>query len=243
MTAHRYLIVNADDFGLSPGVNRGIIRAHETGIVTSASLMVRAPVAAAAAAYARAHPRLSVGLHIDLGEWIYTHEEWRPAYEVVAQDDAAAVAGEVARQIEAFRRLMGRDPDHLDSHQHVHRAGPALAITRQAAREMRVPLRDDDPAIRYCGQFYGQSDKGYPYPEGISVPALQRILHELPAGATELGCHPGEDSDVNSVYRRERDVECRTLWDPRIRAALGAEGIGLRSFAGRPGYEPPALTR
>src|SRR5437870_3779943 len=43
--AARYLIVNADDFGLSPGVNRGIIEAHEHGIVTSASLMVRWPAA------------------------------------------------------------------------------------------------------------------------------------------------------------------------------------------------------
>jgi len=41
MSDRRYLIVNADDFGQSPGVNRGIIQAHEHGIVTSASLMVR----------------------------------------------------------------------------------------------------------------------------------------------------------------------------------------------------------
>jgi chitin disaccharide deacetylase len=67
----RYLIVNADDFGLSEGVNRGIIEAAEKGIVTSASLMVRQPAAAAAAAYARKLDRISVGLHLDLGEWVY----------------------------------------------------------------------------------------------------------------------------------------------------------------------------
>ena len=49
----RYLIVNADDFGQSHGVNRGIIEAHERGVVTSASLMVRWPAARKAAAYAR----------------------------------------------------------------------------------------------------------------------------------------------------------------------------------------------
>lgn len=47
------MIVNADDFGLSPGVNRGIIQAHEHGIVTSASLMVRRAAAYQAAQYAR----------------------------------------------------------------------------------------------------------------------------------------------------------------------------------------------
>ena len=55
MRPWRYLIVNADDFGLSPGVNRGVVQAHERGIVTSASLMVRQPAAGAAAACARAH--------------------------------------------------------------------------------------------------------------------------------------------------------------------------------------------
>jgi len=39
----RFLIVNADDFGQSPGINRGIIKAHADGIVTSVSLMVRWP--------------------------------------------------------------------------------------------------------------------------------------------------------------------------------------------------------
>ena len=51
----RLLIVNADDFGLSPGVNAGVIEAHERGIVTSASLMVRWPRREQAAAYALEH--------------------------------------------------------------------------------------------------------------------------------------------------------------------------------------------
>src|SRR5260370_3831130 len=79
----RYLIVNADDFGQSPGVNRGIIEAHERGIVTSASLMVRWPAAAEAAAYARLHPRLSVGLHLDFGEWVCRGGGWARPYQVV----------------------------------------------------------------------------------------------------------------------------------------------------------------
>ena len=53
----RHLIVNADDYGLTSGINRGIAEAHENGILTSASLMVRYPAAAEAAAYAKAHPR------------------------------------------------------------------------------------------------------------------------------------------------------------------------------------------
>ena len=90
----RYLIVNADDFGRSPGVNRGIIEAHGSGIVTSASLMVRWPAAAEAAAYAREHPDLVVGLHFDLGEWIYREGAWLPASEVVPADNSTAMMEE-----------------------------------------------------------------------------------------------------------------------------------------------------
>ncbi len=87
----RRLIVNADDFGQSRGVNRGVIEAHERGIVTSASLMVRWPAAAEAAAYARSRSGVSVGLHVDLGEWAAEAGAWRPRYAVTAVDDAGAV--------------------------------------------------------------------------------------------------------------------------------------------------------
>ena len=58
MRTGRLLIVNADDFGQTAGVNRGVIEAHDRGIVTSASLMVRWPAAAEAASFARARPAL-----------------------------------------------------------------------------------------------------------------------------------------------------------------------------------------
>ncbi len=231
MNSDRRLIVNADDFGLSPGVNRGIAQAHEQGIVTSASLMVRWPAAAEAAAYAREHPRLSVGLHFDLGEWTFADEAWRLVYEVAPATEPAAVQAELATQLDAFRRLMGRNPTHLDSHQHVHRAEPVRSLMVQRAREMGIVLRSFDTAVRYCGEFYGQSNKGYPYPEGISVEALLRILRDLPPGLTEMGCHPGEGDDVNTMYRHERAVECRTLCDPRVRTAIAAGGIRLCSFS------------
>jgi len=231
----RQLIVNADDFGLSPGVNQGIIQAHAHGIVTSASLMVRGPAAAAAADYARAHPQFSVGLHLDLCEWTFADGQWRPVYEVVPPDNPAAVAAEIARQFESCRRLLGREPTHLDSHQHVHRTEPAHSIAVREARRLGIVLRGFDAQVRYCGDFYGQSHHGYPYPEGISVPALLDLLRRLPPGITELGCHPGLGADLDSIYRDERAVECATLCDPRIRAALSEEGIVLCSFVGRRG--------
>ena len=95
----RYLIVNADDFGQSPGINRGVIQAYEKGILTSASLMVRWPAAAEAAGYARRNPDLGVGLHLDFGEWIYRDGKWLPLYRVVDESDPRAVRAEIRRQL------------------------------------------------------------------------------------------------------------------------------------------------
>jgi predicted glycoside hydrolase/deacetylase ChbG (UPF0249 family) len=230
----RYLIVNADDFGQSAGVNRGVLEAHERGVVTSASLMVRSPAAAEAAAYSRRHPELAVGLHIDLGEWACRGGTWVTLYEVVPAGDAGVVDREVARQLEAFRDLVGRAPTHLDSHQHVHLREPARASVRRAARALGVPVRHFCPGIRHCGDFYGQTVAGAPFPEGVAVERLLTILSGLPAGVTELACHPGDGDGPDSMYRAERAREVQVLCDARVPAALAARGVTLCSFASLP---------
>jgi predicted glycoside hydrolase/deacetylase ChbG (UPF0249 family) len=231
MLITRRLIINADDFGQSTGVTAGILAAHDGGVVTSASLMARWPGAAAAAEAARCRPRLSVGLHVDFGEWALRGGEWVPVYEVVPTGDRAAVADEVARQLAIFRLLMGQEPTHLDSHQHVHRREHVLSVLSAVARELNVPLRHFSPEVRYCGDFYGQDADGSPLPGVISVEGLERILASLPAGWTEMACHPGDASDLDTMYREERRQELRILCDPRIREAIRTAGIELCSFS------------
>jgi predicted glycoside hydrolase/deacetylase ChbG (UPF0249 family) len=231
----RYLIVNADDFGQSPGINHGIMTAYRHGIVTSTSLMVRWPAAAEAAAYAREHPSLSTGLHIDLGEQILRAGEWVPLYTVAPLKSESAVRSEVLRQLGEFDRLVGHPPTHLDSHQHVHLREPARAIIIELAQQLGIPLRCCSPEINYCGNFYGQAEDGTPLPETISVDGLIRILKTLPAGCTELACHPAAACDLQTLYSRERLEELRALCDPRVRAALPDMGIVLRSFIELPG--------
>ena len=228
------LIVNADDFGLSAGVNAGIVQAHRRGIVTSASLMVRQPAAEQAAALARRLPRLGVGLHLDLWESVYRDGQWIRLY-AWTDEEPAAIERELQAQLAAFRRLTGRDPDHLDTHQHVHRREPAAAVVAHKARALGLPLRGDG-TVRYFGGFYGQDDVGRPYPEGIGVPRLLELLDALEAGLTEFGCHPGHvGSDEplgGTAYRVERNVECRTLCDPRVLARMARGDIVLANFGG-----------
>jgi predicted glycoside hydrolase/deacetylase ChbG (UPF0249 family) len=227
----RHLIVNADDFGMTEGINEGVMEAHASGIVTSATLMVRRPAAGNAAVYAVSHPRLSLGLHIDLGEWVYGEGTWVARYEVVDTSDRDAVAAEVDRQIDVFQTLVGRGPTHLDSHQHVHRQEPVATVVREAGGRLGVPVRHQAQHVTYRGDFYGHSGKGEPYPEGITVDGLLAVLEDLGPGWSELGCHPGKpDAALDDTYRDERAIELAVLCNPRIRAGLGAQRITLASF-------------
>lgn len=202
----RVLIVNADDFGWSLGITRGIFEAHERGIVTSASLMVLRPAARDAVECAREHPSLAVGLHVELGE--------------------AEAAEDLTHQLGAFRALTGRDPTHLDSHHHVHRDEPARSALVTLGRELSVPVRHFTPSITFCGDFYGRN--------GVTVGALVALLESLSGGATELMCHPAAEVDFESSYGEERLRELETLCDPRVREAVRREGIALVSFAQLP---------
>lgn len=229
----RFLIVNADDFGLSAGVNEGIVTAHERGIVTSASLMVRGRAASEAARMARDLPGLSIGLHVDIGEWAFRDGQWVANYQVVNAHDRQAVAEEVARQLLLFRQLMGRDPTHLDSHQHAHRKQPLNSVMRDVARALAVPLRQFSTSVVHRPEFYGQTRTGDPLPGGFGVDRLTEILRTLAPGYSELACHPGLRGDLDCPYNDERAEEVRILCNPRVKAFIAHERIRLCSFSRR----------
>jgi predicted glycoside hydrolase/deacetylase ChbG (UPF0249 family) len=228
----RYLIVNGDDFGASPGTNRGILAAHGRGILTSASLMVDMPGSREAARLAREAPALSVGLHVQL-----SGAGARP----VDLDDAPACRAELERQLARFHELLGRLPTHVDSHHNVHRRPALRPLFVELARRHALPLREHSPA-RYFSSFYARYG-GERHLEQVSVAALSRMLRdEIGEGVTELGCHPGyADPGLRSDYAVEREAELRTLCDPAVReilAELGFRLIGFRELAAESGERP-----
>ena len=239
MESSTSLIVNADDFGYSRGVNRGVIEAHEFGIVTSSSLMVYQPAAAEAASYAQRHAELSVGLHVELERSRWTRLSWRSA-SARRQQLQTRAAVELRRQLERFRELVGRDPTHLDSHRHRHRQEPLRGLFIELADELDVPLRQFDPRVRFCGDFYGQVDAGRPNPAAVAREALIDLLADLPPGVTELCSHPGYADDLKATYRAERALEVATLCDPSVSEAIETLGIKLISFHDLPSRRTPA---
>ncbi|MBA3748281.1 MAG: ChbG/HpnK family deacetylase [Solirubrobacterales bacterium] len=217
------VIFNADDFGVAPGINRGIVHCHESGVLTSTSLMVHGRAAEQAAQLARRHPLLAVGLHWDL-------DGKRAA--AVDFDDGEAVRAELERQLALAERLLGHPPTHLDSHHHVHLHHEIAAAAREIAERTALPLRGSSE-VRYIGGFYAQWEPGVDDLEHVSVAALTSILAtELGDGWTEIGCHPGfVDADFHSAYREPREAELATLTNPALPQLLEDLGLRLASFA------------
>lgn len=153
----RVLIINADDFGMSAGINRGILEAVAAGVVTSASLMVNMPASDDATHAACAvGSSLSVGLHLTLtaGRPLTTAEslvdpetgEFFPLPRLLVralggQIRSGSVVEECQAQIARLRGA-GLKITHLDGHQHVH----VLPVIAGAVR--RVVARENIPVVR-----------------------------------------------------------------------------------------------
>src|SRR5262245_40557597 len=218
----RFLIINADDFGYSRGINRGIAEAHTRGLLTSTGLMVNTPATEEAVRMSADLPDLSIGLHVN-----FTNE----AQRLVEYDDPEVCRDELRRQFDRFVDLMGRLPTHIDSHQHVHRHPVSARFFLAIAEQHQIPLRDYC-AVFSVGGFYAQWEYGVSNPEHVSFDVLANILtREVPQGITELGCHPGYfDADFHCVYHKDREFELQTLCDPRGRELLTNLQIDLIGY-------------
>ena len=146
------LIVNADDFGLTPGVNRAIVELHAAGLVTSTSLMARAGATDEAIELARATPSLGVGCHIVLvdGEPVLPPEEIPSLVDArtgqflhsltaflvrlfTGRIRAEEIEAEAAAQI-AHLQGRGVSLTHIDTHKHLHIFSAVLRPVLSAAR-------------------------------------------------------------------------------------------------------------
>jgi hopanoid biosynthesis associated protein HpnK len=151
----KQLIVNADDFGLTRGVNQGIIRAHREGILTSATLMATAREFDHAVALALANPELGVGCHLVLvgGRAVAPAE----AVSSLADRDGklpsslalfaarvsvgrvrpSEIERELRAQIEKIRGA-GIEPSHVDTHKHTHVHPVVMEAVGRVVREYGI---------------------------------------------------------------------------------------------------------
>ncbi len=246
----RRLIVNADDFGRSPGINAGVLEAHARGIVTSATVMVLEKAAARGIREAAERaPALSLGLHFALTGG------GRPAaagdvpnlapggvFRRKREDlpdvlPPAEVAAELEAQVGAFELLARKPPTHLDSHHHVALHPSVEPVFAAAARRLSIPVRASSDGARRSLRAAGARTPDYFvdrfYAQGATLEMLERILAELPEGTTELMCHPGRaDAELKagSTYADERERELSILCDPALRRLADERKIRLIGF-------------
>ena len=144
--------MNADDFGLTPGVNRAIVELHQAGVLTSTTLMARADATTDAIELALAHPSLGVGCHVVLADG----EPTLPSQKIASLVDAEThqfppklgtfltrlftgrirggeIEAEVAAQID-FLQKRGIRLTHIDTHKHTHMFPAVLRPVLRAAR-------------------------------------------------------------------------------------------------------------
>ncbi len=155
MNKPHFLVINADDFGFSPGVNTAIIKAHEEGILTSTSLMVSGDAAQEAISLAKNHPHLAVGLHLVLvcgksvlppaqipnlvdsqGNFSNNPTQAGLSYQF-NQATRAELRLEISAQLEKFRDS-GLNLAHVDGHLHLHVHPVILNILTEFAAEFKI---------------------------------------------------------------------------------------------------------
>ncbi|MGH7335292.1 MAG: carbohydrate deacetylase [Candidatus Rokuibacteriota bacterium] len=243
----RLLIVNADDFGLTPGVSAGILSAHRQGIVTSTTALVNRATLPAQIDAALGSG-IGIGLHINLtlGSPITRAPSlvdgsgrfMRDARQAAARASTAEIEAEIEAQLERFETLFRRPATHLDTHHHIGLLSPVREVVLAWAVRLQVPVRSQTVAARQAARSAGLATPDHFFGESgpdayWTLSRTMAHLKRLPGGVTEFMTHPGYcDEELSySRYGRQRETELVGL-GAAARAAATALGIRLGDFRG-----------
>lgn len=160
-------------------------------------------------------PHIDWGLHVDIGE--------------NTDHSARSIEEKAERQLHIFTETFGINPSHVDFHKGFRFTNKVYFALRMFALKNNISFRYDNHHSVET-RFYG-AVKTDMKPENINVEALVRILVSLPAGVTELVCHPGwTNNRLTDPYRHQRALEISTLFNSVIRKTLKTQHIRLISY-------------
>jgi predicted glycoside hydrolase/deacetylase ChbG (UPF0249 family) len=237
------LVINADDLGMSPEVNAGILGAIRDGFISDTSLLIKAPFTESAVAGLKAIGREHAGIHINLDDLL----GWRPGgYELYPRsvlmemlrrkDVLKACSFEAREQIERFLSF-NLTLTHLDTHHHVHGFEPVFVMLMELMKEYAIPAmrfnklgyflltREDiscEPQI-YLLMEHTLREKGIYFCDRLLEGA--RKIEEVHDGITELVVHPSYGGES---WRSE---ELQILMSDGGVESLKSRGIRLASFS------------
>jgi hopanoid biosynthesis associated protein HpnK len=243
------LIVNADDFGLTPGVNRAIIELHAAGLVTSTSLMARAGATDEAIELARATPSLGVGCHVVLvdGEPVLPPEKIRSLVDArtgqfphtltaflarlfTGRIRAEEIEAEAAAQI-AHLQQRGVRLTHIDTHKHAHIFSAVLRPVLRAARAagLRAVRHPFEP------EWAVRAAVGAPLARVAELTVLRRLAPRSRQILTQEGFFSTDGTIAMAATG--------TLDPAALRSLLGQLPAGTWELVTHPGYNDADLAR
>ncbi|KAF0817376.1 Cellobiose phosphotransferase system YdjC-like protein [Bacillus sp. ZZV12-4809] len=218
------LIVNADDFGYSPGVNYGILHSFLNGIVNSATMMMNMDGTAQALIMAKQYPGLRTGVHLVLtcGNPLLSDCKTLTKKDGTfkSQGDLEGISldeleREWSAQIERFIAA-GLTPSHLDSHHHVHTREEFLPVVQSLSQKYGLPFRvNGDMPIKGVKSYTDRCLLDF-YGDGIQEDYFSRLAERAEDGETvEVMVHPAfadhlliEGSSYNLQRIKELEILC-----------------------------------
>ncbi len=239
------LIINGDDFGLTRGVNLGIVEACNRGILRSTTVMAGMPAVEHGAELARRTPLLKTGIHLRLtagapmatnvpsllgddGQLQKQADFW-PNTTMVAEE----IERELRAQIESLLTL-GFTLSHIDGHHHCHSHALVAPVVAKLSEQYQLPVRPCLGPVHYGDSLITFTDKFYG--DDLS----QDSLLELVKGAVgktdvlEVMCHPAlVDEELYQVsgYSLPRMRELSILTDASLPQKLAALGVTVTDYA------------
>ena len=208
----KYLIINADDFGYSHSINKGIIEGHINGIITSTTVLVDG-IAADEAKNLKAFPKLSVGLHF---------------YPKPDED----LETEFKRQLELFESIVGHKPDSIDTHKSLpsDKKNMEMMLSRYS-NEQNTPVRRLGN-VKFINSFFGLNVDGTGSLDEtrVTVQGLKSAIDEATDNFNEIMTHSGycDDYLLSKIsYNVTREKELKSILDPSIKPYIGSKGLKL----------------
>jgi len=241
----RQLVVNADDYGLAPGVSRGILAAYKKGIVTSTTMKVNHPDIEDQMLDALASTGMGLGLHLVFTAWrpvlppawipglvtaegsfLDQHSVWACAERVPLDQ----IEAELSAQVERFADLAGVLPDHLDCHHFVHLYPPFFQVYADLAARFNLPLRVAFP----LETNFGRAVQTLPFLKGFPRDLVRGMLATNSAlvKARQLA-YP--DRFIGTFFGR------KALALDHLLGLLDTLPDGVSELMCHPGYDDPAL--
>jgi predicted glycoside hydrolase/deacetylase ChbG (UPF0249 family) len=252
---NKFLIINADDFGLTRSVCEGILEAHQHGVISSTTVLMNQKISKSIIKKAKSFKELGIGIHLNISSGgplssprrIRTLINEKGQFNRINESNQkrislAELECEWMKQINSFRKMWGRNPTHIDTHHHVHVFPRIWKVFFKIATRLRLPFRlpaknapkSIQERMRRKGVVLPQSIIGSLDPKHYwRVSKVKNVLCCLKPGIHEIVCHPGRNSAALqrvSSFNQNREKELSCFTSKSVIDLIGKENINLINY-------------